>query len=125
MPTGIWFVVLHHLDSSVKSGNSEKETKTWRYQFLQVFVFLHDVVLLRTLLQVTISAKHLAVIWNCLSTFAPRHNVISVHLFKLIFFTANGTFMPLFLISSQCITAIKGTNRQFLFFACQQIFIDT
>ena len=92
MPTGIWFVVLHHLDSSVKSGNSEKETKTWRYQFLQVFVFLHDVVLLRTLLQVAVAAQHLAVVGRGLATLAPRNDMVRVHLLVLEVLAADRAF---------------------------------
>ena len=50
--------------------------------------------------------------------------MVCVHLLKLECFTADKTFMPLFFISSQCITAVKGTNGQFLFLACQQVLIN-
>ena len=51
--------------------------------------------------------------------------MICVHLLKLECFTADRTFMSLLFIRSQCITAVKGTNGQFLFLTRQQILIDT
>ncbi len=50
--------------------------------------------------------------------------MVGVHLLELKFFATDCTFMILLFIGSKSITSVKSTNREFLFFTCQQILVN-
>ena len=68
----------------------------------------HAGALLRPLLQIAIPAKHLTVVRRCLAAFAPRRDMVGMHLLKFKSLTTDQAFMALSLVGGERIPSIEG-----------------
>ena len=75
--------------------------------------------LLRPLLQIAIPAKHLTVVRRCLTAFAPRRDMVGMHLLKFKSLTTDQAFMALSLVGGERIPSIEGPDREAPFLAGQ------
>ena len=71
------------------------------------------------LFEIAVSAKHLTIIRCRFAAFAPRNDVVSLHFLELKGFAAVCAFVTLLFIGSERVAAVKGTDRQLLFFSGQ------
>ena len=66
--------------------------------------------ILRTFLQVAIATEHLAVIGCGLAAFAPRNDMVRVHLLELEVLAADRADALLALIRRTCIALVEGAD---------------